>query len=76
MDKQNPELYMAFHCIIHQQSLCGKAFEVEHVIEVVNFIQSHRLKSFGFGLFCQKLMLNVGTSCTIQMSGGWIMGQC
>jgi hypothetical protein len=28
MDKQNPEFYMVLHCIIHQQSLCEKAFEV------------------------------------------------
>jgi hypothetical protein len=28
MDKQNPQFYMKLHCIIHQQSLCGKTFEV------------------------------------------------
>jgi hypothetical protein len=24
MDKQNPEFYMEPHCIIHEQSVCGK----------------------------------------------------
>ncbi|XP_025203824.1 general transcription factor II-I repeat domain-containing protein 2B-like [Melanaphis sacchari] len=36
------------HCIIHQQSLCGKIMNLEHVMKVVtktvNFIRSHGLK--------------------------------
>jgi hypothetical protein len=28
MDKQNLKFYVELHCIFHQQSLCGKTFEV------------------------------------------------
>jgi hypothetical protein len=35
MDKQNPEFYIEFHCVIHQQSLCGKTLKFEHVMKVM-----------------------------------------
>jgi hypothetical protein len=35
MDKQNPEFDMELHCIIHQESLCGKTLKSEHVMKVV-----------------------------------------
>jgi hypothetical protein len=35
MDKQNPKFYIKIHCIIHQQSLCGKTLMFEHIIKVV-----------------------------------------
>jgi hypothetical protein len=42
MDEQNTKLYMELHCIIHQQSLCGKTLKFKHimkgVVSVVNFI--------------------------------------
>jgi hypothetical protein len=34
------------------------------------------LISANFNLFCWTLMLNMGTSCTIQKYDGWVLGQC
>ena len=39
----------SYHCIIHQESLCGKALKMEHVMSIitraVNLYQSQRFKS-------------------------------
>lgn len=47
------------HCIIHQQSLCGKIMNLEHVMKVVtktvNFIRSHGLKHRQFIEFLNEI---------------------
>ena len=53
---------MQFHCIIHQQALCGKVLNWKHVMSVVvskvNFIKNHALnhrqiQTFLAGLDCE-----------------------
>lgn len=50
---------MAFHCIIHQQALCGKHMEVVEVMSVVvktvNFIRSSSLKHRQFKNFINEV---------------------
>lgn len=40
----------AHHCIIHQESLCGKGLKMEHVVSImtraVNFIRAKGLNKF------------------------------
>ncbi|KAF0759662.1 general transcription factor II-I repeat domain-containing protein 2B-like [Aphis craccivora] len=47
------------HCIIHQQSLCGKIMNLEHVMNIVtktvNFIRSHGLKHRQFIEFLNEI---------------------
>ena len=46
---------MQFHCIIHQQALCGKVLNRRHVMSVVasnvNFIKNHALNHCQFQTF-------------------------
>ena len=50
---------MQFHCIIHQQALCGKVFNWRHVMSViasnVNFIKDHALNHRQFQTFLANL---------------------
>ncbi|CAH1100697.1 unnamed protein product [Psylliodes chrysocephalus] len=43
------------HCIIHQQSLCGKGYVLKPVISVVNFIRSTRLIHRQFRKFIEEM---------------------
>jgi hypothetical protein len=71
MDKQIVMFYMELHCVIHQQSPCGKTLKFDHVmkdmVSVMNFVRSHGIVS-SFNLFCRKFMLNMGTPCTMKKS--------
>jgi hypothetical protein len=46
MDKQNLELYVGITCIIHRQSLCGKALKFKHVMKVVESAANRQFQSF------------------------------
>ena len=50
---------MQFHCIIHQQALCGKVLNWKHVMSVVvsnvNFIKNHALNHRQFQIFLADL---------------------
>ena len=50
---------MQFHCIIHQQALCGKVLNWRHVMSVVvlnvNFIKNHALNHRKFHTFLADL---------------------
>ena len=50
---------MQFHCIIHQQALCGKVRNGRHVMSVVvsnvNFIKNHALNHRQFQTFLADL---------------------
>ncbi|KAL3851914.1 hypothetical protein ACJMK2_015609 [Sinanodonta woodiana] len=55
----NGVLPLALHCIIHQQNLCGKQLNLEHVMKVViksvNFIRSHVLNHRSFKEFLNEI---------------------
>ena len=50
---------MQFHCVIHQQALCGKVLNWRHVMSVivsnVNFIKNHVLNHGQFQTFLAEL---------------------
>ena len=55
---------MQFHCIIHQQALCGKVLNWRHVMSVVvsnvNFIKNHALNHHQFQTFLADLDCEYG----------------
>lgn len=57
-----------------------KVLKSEHAVKLmvsnVNCSRSHGHNHRQFQSFCRKLMLNVGTSCNIQMSDDREVGHC
>jgi hypothetical protein len=54
----------SFHCIIHQQTLCGKALKLEHVmkpvVKIVNYIRSRGLTHRQFKSFLEEVDAEYG----------------
>lgn len=59
MEIQNLELPLPVHCIIHQQALCCKILEMNHVVnvvrDIVNFIRSRGLNHRQFQAFLEEI---------------------
>ncbi|XP_063322782.1 general transcription factor II-I repeat domain-containing protein 2-like [Pelmatolapia mariae] len=57
-DENVTEELTAYHCIIHQESLCGKALKMEHVMTIitraVNFIRAKGLNHRQFKAFLEE----------------------
>jgi hypothetical protein len=72
-DKQNPEFYMKFYCIIHQQSHCRKHLKSEPamkaVVSVVILFKPMHVFIASFNALYQKFTLNMGGVYAIYKSG-------
>jgi hypothetical protein len=65
---------MKLPCINHQVTMRKQNLKYERVmnvvVSIVNFIRFHGFYHRQFQSFCRKLMLNMGTSFTIEKSDG------
>ena len=52
---------LEYHCIIHQETLCGKTINLQHaMLPVVNKIRARALKRREFREYCEILDLEYG----------------
>ena len=65
---------ISYHCIIHQESLCGKALKMEHVMSIitraVNFIRARGINHRQFKCFLAELNSDYGDCPITQRCDG------
>lgn len=59
LEKSGPEDPLVFHCIVHQEALCGKVLSwkeiIETIISTVNFVRKNGLMHHQFQKFLEDM---------------------